>query len=128
MAANSDLAILVVNSYPPMLDIVRDWLRKLGFRNIVPAEDGPSALQKLREKPYGLILSDWNLSPMTGLQFLREVRADRTLQSVPFIMLTAPSKAVRAATLREAGDSGALIKPFTAQALRQKLVSVLGEF
>jgi two-component system chemotaxis response regulator CheY len=82
----------------------------------------------LRDGNYGLVISDWNMEPMTGLQLLKEVRADAKLKALPFIMITAESKTENVVAAKEAGVSNYIVKPFNAETLRQKLVTVLGEF
>ena len=83
--------------------------------------DGSAALQKLRDKSYGLVISDWNMEPMSGLQLLKEVRADVKLKEVPFIMITAESKSENVIAAKEAGVSNYIVKPFNAATLKGKL-------
>jgi two-component system chemotaxis response regulator CheY len=111
-----------------MLRIIRNLLKQLGFDNVEEATDGSAALAKLRDKSYGLVISDWNMEPMTGIQLLREVRADAKLKSLPFIMVTAESKSENVIVAKEAGVSNYIVKPFNAATLKQKLASVLGNF
>jgi two-component system chemotaxis response regulator CheY len=120
--------ILIVDDYKTMLRIVRNLLRQLGFVNIEEATDGSMALQLLRGGNFGLIISDWNMEPMTGLQLLREVRSDPKLKPIPFIMVTAESKSENVIAAKEAGVSNYIVKPFNAETLQAKMVSVLGEF
>ncbi|MGB0748410.1 MAG: response regulator [Magnetospiraceae bacterium] len=128
MAVDKNMAVLVVDDYKTMLRILRNLLRQLGFTNVDEATDGSMALQKLRQKSFGFIISDWNMEPMTGLQLLREVRADDNLKHIPFIMVTAESKSENVIAAKEAGVSNYIVKPFNAETLRSKMVSVLGEF
>jgi two-component system chemotaxis response regulator CheY len=111
-----------------MLRIIRNLLRQLGFTNIDEATDGSQALQKLRQANFDLIISDWNMEPMTGLQLLREVRADAKLKHIPFIMVTAESKSENVIAAKEAGVSNYIVKPFNAETLKGKMVSVIGDF
>src|SRR5687768_8172770 len=92
MSVDMNMNILIVDDYKTMLRIIRNLLKQLGFNNVDEATDGSMALQKLRDKDYGLVISDWNMEPMTGIQLLREVRADSKLKNLPFIMITAESK------------------------------------
>jgi two-component system chemotaxis response regulator CheY len=92
------------------------------------ALDGQTALNMIRNKTYGLVLSDWNMQPITGLELLREVRADERTKSVPFVMVTAEAKTENVVAARQAGANNYVIKPFTQAVLKQKLTSVLGEF
>ena len=128
MAVKKDMAILVVDDYKTMLRIIRNLLKQLDFNNVDEATDGSEALKKLREKDYGLVISDWNMEPMTGLQLVREVRSDKKLKKLPFIMVTAESKTDNVVAAKEAGVSNYIVKPFNAETLRQKLASVLGDF
>ncbi len=128
MAVNKDMGILVVDDYKTMLRIIRNLLKQLDFNNVDEATDGSAALQKLRDKDYGLVISDWNMEPMTGLQLVREVRSDKKLKALPFIMVTAESKTENVVAAKEAGVSNYIVKPFNAETLKQKLASVLGDF
>ncbi|SDH81208.1 response regulator [Roseospirillum parvum] len=129
MAVDKNMKILIVDDYKTMLRIIRNLLRQLGFVDIEEATDGSAALQMLRTGgPYGLIISDWNMEPMTGLQLLREVRADPKLKGTPFIMVTAESKSENVIAAKEAGVSNYIVKPFNAETLKAKMVSVLGDF
>lgn len=128
MALDHNMRILIVDDYKTMLRIIRNLLKQLSFDNIEDAMDGSSALQKLREKEFGLVISDWNMEPMTGLELLKEVRADEKLKGLPFIMITAESKAENVIVAKEAGVSNYIVKPFNAETLKTKLVSVFGEF
>ena len=103
-------------------------LKQLGFKNVVQATDGSEALKKLREVPVGLIISDWNMQPMTGLQLLKEVRADEKLKATPFIMITAESKTENVVAAKEAGVNNYIVKPFNAETLKTKITAVIGTF
>lgn len=128
MAVDMNMNVLIVDDYKTMLRIIRNLLRQLNFVNIDEATDGSMALQKLRQGSYGLVISDWNMEPMTGIQLLREVRADAKLKHIPFIMVTAESKSENVIAAKEAGVSNYIVKPFNAETLKAKLVSVLGDF
>ncbi|MFA7430229.1 MAG: response regulator [Rhodospirillaceae bacterium] len=129
MAVDKNMRVLIVDDYKTMLRIIRNLLRQLGFNNIDEASDGSAALQQLRSgTTYGLVISDWNMEPMTGLQLLREVRADAKLKAMPFIMVTAESKSENVIAAKEAGVSNYIVKPFNAETLKAKMVSVLGDF
>ena len=128
MAVKKDMAILVVDDYKTMLRIIRNLLKQLDFNNVDEATDGSEALKKLRDKDYALVISDWNMEPMTGLQLVREVRSDKKLKKLPFIMVTAESKTENVVAAKEAGVSNYIVKPFNAETLKQKLASVLGDF
>ena len=128
MSVDMNMNILIVDDYKTMLRIIRNLLKQLGFNNVDEATDGSMALQKLRDKDYGLVISDWNMEPMTGIQLLREVRADSKLKNLPFIMITAESKTENVVAAKEAGVNNYLVKPFNAATLKTKLSSVLGNF
>src|SRR4029450_9083236 len=103
MSVDMNMNILIVDDYKTMLRIIRNLLKQLGFNNVDEATDGSMALQKLRDKDYGLVISDWNMEPITGIQLLREVRADSKLKNLPFIMITAESKTGKGVGARGAG-------------------------
>jgi two-component system chemotaxis response regulator CheY len=128
MAVDKNMHILIVDDYKTMLRIIRNLLRQLGFVNIDEATDGAMALSMMRGASYGLVISDWNMEPMTGLQLLREVRSDAKLKNTPFIMVTAESKSENVIAAKEAGVSNYIVKPFNAETLKAKMVSVLGDW
>jgi two-component system, chemotaxis family, chemotaxis protein CheY len=124
--ATLDMNVMVVDDYGTMRRILRSLLSQIGFKNIDEAADGGTALSKLRDKPFGLVISDWNMEPMTGLQLLQEVRADGKLKDLPFIMITAESKTENVVAAKQAGVSNYIIKPFNADTLKKKIEDVLG--
>jgi two-component system, chemotaxis family, chemotaxis protein CheY len=125
---DKNMNVLIVDDYKTMLRIIRNLLKQLGFENVEEATDGGAALAKLREKPYGLVISDWNMEPMTGLQLLKEVRADARLKATPFIMITAESKTENVVSAKQAGVNNYIVKPFNAETLKTKISAVLGDF
>ncbi len=128
MAVNMKMPILIVDDYKTMLRIVRNLLTKLGFADIDEATDGMDALAKLKNRNYGLVVSDWNMQPMTGYELLQKVRGDDRLKSLPFVMVTAESKVENVIAARQAGVNNYIIKPFSAEVLKAKLKTVLGDF
>jgi two-component system chemotaxis response regulator CheY len=128
MAVDLRMNVLIVDDYKTMLRIVKNLLNQIGFTNVDEAEDGSSALAKIRQKEYGLIISDWNMQPMTGLQLLQEVRADAKLKHIPFIMVTAESKTENVVAAKQAGVNNYIVKPFNAGTLKGKIATVLGDF
>ncbi|MFC4272200.1 response regulator [Sneathiella chungangensis] len=128
MAVDMNMSILIVDDYKTMLRIIRNLLKQLGFNAVDEAADGSAALSKMRTKKYGLVISDWNMEPMTGYQLLKEVRADETLKSTPFIMITAESKTDNVVAAKKAGVNNYIVKPFNAATLKTKIASVLGDF
>ena len=127
MSVDMNMNILIVDDYKTMLRIIRNLLKQLGFNNVDEATDGSMALQKLRDKEYGLVISDWNMEPMTGIQLLREVRADAKLKALPFIMITAESKTENVIAAKKAGVNNYIVKPFNAQTLKTKIEAVFAE-
>ncbi len=128
MAVDLSMQVLVVDDYKTMIRIIRNLLKQLGFENVDEAEDGSAALAKMRSKQYGLVISDWNMEPMTGYELLKEVRADDRLKETPFIMVTAESKTENVVAAKKAGVNNYIVKPFNAATLKGKMASVLGDF
>ncbi|WP_340150756.1 response regulator [uncultured Sneathiella sp.] len=128
MAVDMNMSILIVDDYKTMLRIIRNLLKQLGFNAVDEAADGSAALSKMRTKNYGLVISDWNMEPMTGYQLLKEVRADDSLKSTPFIMITAESKTDNVIAAKKAGVNNYIVKPFNAATLKTKISTVLGDF
>lgn len=128
MAVDKNMPILIVDDYKTMLRIIRNLLKQLGFTNVDEAMDGGEALTKLRSASFGLVISDWNMEPMTGLELLKEVRADDTLKTTPFVMITAESKTENVVAAKQAGVNNYIVKPFNAATLKTKLTSVIGQF
>ncbi|HZD89828.1 MAG TPA: response regulator [Pseudolabrys sp.] len=126
MALDLSMPVLVVDDYNTMIRIIRNLLRQLGFEDVDDASDGSSALAKLREREYGLVISDWNMEPMTGYSLLKEMRADPQLAHTPFIMVTAESKTENVIAAKKAGVSNYIVKPFNAQTLKAKIDAVFG--
>jgi two-component system, chemotaxis family, chemotaxis protein CheY len=124
MALDPQMPVLVVDDYSTMVRIIRNLLRQLGFVDIDDAPDGTAALQKMSAKRYGLVISDWNMEPMTGFELLRTVRADPKLQTTPFIMVTAESKTENVIAAKKAGVNNYIVKPFNAQTLKSKIEAV----
>lgn len=120
------MPVLVVDDYNTMIRIIRNLLKQIGFADIDDAVDGSSALGRMREKRYGLVISDWNMEPMTGYELLKEVRADPGLSKTPFIMVTAESKTENVIAAKKAGVNNYIVKPFNAQTLQSKIQAVFG--
>jgi two-component system chemotaxis response regulator CheY len=126
MPVDKNIPIMIVDDYSTMLRIMRNLLRQLDFENVDEASDGTSAIEKLQRGQFGLVISDWNMQPMTGLDLLKQVRADEKLKVIPFIMVTAESKTDNIIAAKHAGVSNYIVKPFTADTLKTKMESVLG--
>ena len=124
MALDPSMPVLVVDNSGTMINIQRNLLRQLGFNDIDDAQDGPAALAKMRNRRYGLVISDWNMEPMSGYDFLREVRGDPTLKRIPFIIVTAEAKTEHVIAAKKAGVSNYIVKPFNAESLKMKIEAV----
>ncbi len=124
MTADFAMPILVVDDYHTMVRIIRNLLKQVGFENVDDAPNGEVALQKIRDKRYSLIISDWNMEPMTGFQLLQKVRDEHASAAVPFIMVTAESKTDNVVAARRAGVSHYIVKPFNAATLKSKIDAV----
>ena len=128
MAVDLQMPVLIVDDYKTMLRIIRNLLKQIGFDNVDEATDGAAALEKMKQRKYGLVISDWNMEPVTGIELLKQVRADSALSGTPFIMITAESKTENVIAAKEAGVNNYIVKPFNAATLKSKLTSVLGDF
>ncbi|MCB1883598.1 MAG: response regulator [Geminicoccaceae bacterium] len=128
MPVDKNLPILIVDDYKTMLRIIRNLLKQLDFSDIDEAIDGGMAIARMREKKYGLVISDWNMQPMTGLDLLRAVRSDAALKDTPFIMVTAESGTQNVAAAKAAGVDNCIVKPFNAETLKARISGVLGTF
>ena len=124
MAVDLTMPVLVVDDYSTMIRIIRNLLKQLGFENIDDASDGSAALDKLKAKKYGLVISDWNMEPMTGFELLKVVRADPNMAKTPFIMITAESKTENVIAAKKAGVNNYIVKPFNAATLKTKIDAV----
>ena len=124
MAFDTSMPILVVDDYNTMVRIIRNLLRQLGFNDVDDASDGTAALTKMNGKKYGLVISDWNMEPMTGYELLKQVRANPQTAETPFIMITAESKTENVVAAKQAGANNYIIKPFNAETLKHKIEAV----
>lgn len=127
MSVDLKMPVLIVDDYATMLRIVKNLLKQIGFDNVDEATDGGAAFQMMKLKKYGLVISDWNMQPVTGIELLRNVRADADLKATPFIMVTAESKTDNVVEARNAGVSNYIVKPFSSEILKGKIESVLGK-
>ena len=127
MAVDLSMPVLVVDDYKTMIRIIRNLLKQLGFSDVDDAADGTEALGKMKQKSYGLVISDWNMEPMTGYELLKEVRTDDGLSRTPFIMVTAESKTENVIAAKKAGVNNYIVKPFNAATLKSKIDTVFGE-
>jgi len=127
MAVDLSIPVLVVDDYKTMIRIIRNLLKQLGFSDVDDAADGTEALGKMKQRKYGLVISDWNMEPMTGYELLKEVRTDEGLARTPFIMVTAESKTENVIAAKKAGVNNYIVKPFNAATLKSKIDAVFGE-
>jgi two-component system chemotaxis response regulator CheY len=127
MAVDLSMPVLIVDDYNTMIRIIGNLLKQLGYQNIDNATDGATALAKLRAGRFGLVISDWNMEPMSGYDLLKEVRADPQLGKTPFIMITAESKTENVIAAKRAGVSNYIVKPFNAQTLQVKIAAVFAD-
>jgi len=127
MAIDLSMPVLVVDDHGTMICILCNLLKQIGFEDIDAAADGSAALTKMRDKKYGLIISDWNMTPMTGCELLRRLRADPTLSQTLFIMVTPETKTENVIAAEQAGVDGYILKPFNARTLQNKIQAVLSD-
>jgi len=121
---NLNITILVVDDFATMRRIVKGVLKKLGFKNIIEAENGKTALSKLKKEDVGLVISDWNMPEMTGLELLKAVKTEEKFKDLPFIMLTAEGQKDCVIEAVKAGVTNFIVKPFTPDTLKEKLNAV----
>ncbi len=127
MVVDLTTRVLVVDDYSTMIRIMHNLLKQLGFEQVDGANDGSTALAKLRRHDYGLVISDWNMEPMAGLALLQEMRSDPSRAEITFIMVTAESKSENVIAAKKAGISNYIVKPFNAQTLKNTIDAVFGE-
>lgn len=123
---DTSIKVLVVDDFATMRRILKNILKQLGFTNITEADDGTSALEELKKNNFDLIISDWNMPKMTGLELLKRVRSDDALKEIPFLMVTAEAQKQNVIEAVQAGVSNYVVKPFTAEAISDKLQKILG--
>lgn len=121
---DTSMKILVVDDFSTMRRIIKNLLNDLGFMNIVEADDGDTALPVLRKGGIDFLITDWNMPGMTGIELLKQVRADDKLNSLPVLMVTAEQKREQIVEAAEAGVNGYIVKPFTAQTLKEKMSKI----
>ncbi len=120
------MKVLIVDDYNTMLRIIRNLLNQIGFKDVEEASDGSQALEMFKKKDYGMVISDWNMEPMSGYELLKQIRGGDHNKDVPFIMITAESKTENVIKAKQAGVSNYIVKPFNAETLKGKIESVLG--
>ena len=128
MAVDKNMRILVVDDAQTMRRIIVNLLRQLGFTNIIEADDGTSAWERMQSEHVDFVVSDWNMPKMTGLDCLKLLRSSEKYKATPFIMVTAEGKRENVIAAVQAGVSNYIVKPFNAATLKEKLVKVVGDF
>jgi len=116
-----NMSILIVDDFATMRRILKNILRQIGFSNIMEADDGKSALKALKKDKFDMILSDWNMPEMSGLELLKAVKADDELKDIPYIMVTAEAQKDNIVEAVKAGVNSYVVKPFTAETVSEKL-------
>jgi two-component system, chemotaxis family, chemotaxis protein CheY len=125
MAVDFSIPVLVVDDYRAVARIMARLLNQAGFHDVDEATDGDEALARMRERKYGLVLSDWHMNPKSGLDLLNEAKADEKLRDTPFILVSAEESPEKMAVARKSVASGYVVKPFDAQTLKARITSVL---
>ncbi|RMG56736.1 MAG: chemotaxis protein CheY [Gammaproteobacteria bacterium] len=121
---DKNMKILVVDDFSTMRRIIKNLLRDLGFTNITEADDGKTALPMLQNGDFDFLITDWNMPGMTGIDLLRAVRADERLAKLPVLMVTAEAKKDQIVEAAQAGVNGYVVKPFTAETLKEKIEKI----
>lgn len=124
---NLDMKILVVDDFSTMRRIIKNILRQLGFTNVQEADDGSTAWPKIQSEPFDLIVTDWNMPKMSGLELLKAIRGDEDLKDLPVLMVTAEALKENIIEAVKAGVSNYIVKPFTAETLQEKLNKIFSE-
>jgi two-component system chemotaxis response regulator CheY len=124
VALDKNMKILIVDDFSTMRRIIKNLLRDLGFSNTHEADDGLTALPMLKSGDYDFLVTDWNMPGMSGIDLLRQVRADAKLSSMPVLMVTAEAKRDQIIEAAQAGVNGYVVKPFTAAALKEKIEKI----
>ena len=123
---SKDIKFLVVDDFSTMRRIIKNVLNDIGYSDVTEADDGTTAWPLLQQSEFDFLITDWNMPGMPGLDLLKAVRADSRIGTMPVLMLTAESKREQIAEAAQAGVNGYVIKPFTADTLRDKINKILG--
>ncbi len=121
------MKILVVDDFATMRRIMKNILKQIGFSNIIEADDGTTAIEELKKTSIDLIISDWNMPKMTGIDLLKKVRSTDGLKDIPFLMVTAEAQKQNVIDAVQAGVTNYVVKPFTAEAISEKLEKIFGK-
>ncbi len=123
---DKNMRILIVDDFSTMRRIIKNILRQLGFNNVQEADDGATAWPKLQSEPFDLVITDWNMPKMSGLDLLKNIRNDENLKDIPVLMVTAEALKENIIEAVKAGVSNYIIKPFTAETMQEKLEKIFG--
>jgi len=123
---DTTIKILIVDDFATMRRILKNILKKIGFTDIIEADDGSNALKVLEKEKVDLVISDWNMPKMTGIEFLKAVRANTAFKDLPFLMVTAEAQKQNIIEAVQAGVSNYVVKPFTEEVITEKLTKILG--
>ena len=126
MAANKDMRILIVDDFSTMRRIVKNILRQLGYNNVVEADDGTTALVKLKAEKIDFVVTDWNMPKMSGMELLKEIRATESMKDTPVLMVTAEALQENIVAAIKAGVSNYVVKPFDAATMADKIDKIFG--
>lgn len=122
---DTSIKILIVDDFATMRRILKNILKQLGFNNITEADDGTTALEELAKNSFDLIISDWNMPKMTGIELLKKVRSNPASKDIPFLMVTAEAQKQNVIEAVQAGVSNYVVKPFTAESISEKLEKII---
>jgi two-component system chemotaxis response regulator CheY len=121
-----NMKVMIVDDFATMRRILRNILKQIGFKNIIEAEDGKHALKELKKEKIDLIMCDWNMPEMPGIELLKNVRSDDELKKIPFVMVTAEAQKDNILEAVKSGVSNYVVKPFTAETITEKLNKIFG--
>jgi two-component system, chemotaxis family, chemotaxis protein CheY len=123
MSVDYSMPVLVVDDYQTVVRIIRNLLRQAGFTQVDEASDGEQALAKMKERQYGLVITDWHMAPIDGLELLKQAKADDSLKGTPIILVSAEASPENVTAARDAGAVGYVLKPFDSQTLKARIES-----
>ncbi|MBN2706400.1 MAG: chemotaxis response regulator CheY [Deltaproteobacteria bacterium] len=123
---DKNMKIIIVDDFSTMRRIIKNILRQLGFNNVQEADDGATAWPKIQSEPFDLVITDWNMPKMSGLELLKNIRGDENLKNIPVLMVTAEALKENIIEAVKAGVSNYIIKPFTAETMQEKLQKIFG--
>lgn len=127
MALDKNMKVLIVDDFSTMRRIVKNILRQLNFTNILEADDGSTALDVLQREKIDIVVSDWNMPKMTGLELLKAMKSDDALKHIPFLMVTAEAQQENIIEAVKSGVNNYIVKPFTAETLSQKISQIFNK-